>query len=209
MLMTLDNSQNILLELRKLNKTNQELLLTYTNQLEFSNWLSMNHTVCDVLNIRIFKAKSGIPSINYQEALEVALCYGWIDGIKKSFDENSWVQRFTPRRPKSLWSARNVKIVQELIAQNRMTEFGLIEIEKAKQDGRWENAYSAQSDSEIPEDLLAIIRNDETLFSNFAKLKKGDLYSIYFKLKNSKRAETREKWLKHIIWKLALDEKIF
>lgn len=192
-----------------MNKTNQELLLTFTNQSEFSNWLAINHAVCDVLNIRIFKTKSGIPSINYQEALEVALCYGWIDGIKKSYDENSWVQRFTPRRPKSLWSARNVKIVQELIAQNRMTEFGLIEIEMAKQDGRWENAYSAQSDNEIPEDLLAIIRKDETLSSNFAKLKKSDLYSIYFKLKNSKRAETREKWFNHIISKLAKGEKIF
>lgn len=187
----------------------EEILLAFQSQETFRDWLSENHKICPALSLRLFKAKSGIQSINYQEALEVALCYGWIDGIKKSYDADSWVQRFTPRRPKSLWSARNVKIVQDLIAQNKMTEFGLIEIEKAKQDGRWDKAYSGQGDIQMPQDLLDIIAQNKTLSENFAKLKKGELYSIYFKLHNSKRPETRDKWLNHIVEKLALGEKVF
>lgn len=190
-------------------KAGQDIILSFANQEAFILWLDQEHKSCPALGLRIFKAKSGTPSITYQQALEAALCYGWIDGIKKSFDEISWIQRFTPRRPKSLWSARNTKIVEDLLAQNKITEAGLVEIERAKQDGRWDNAYSGQGDMEIPEDLMAKIRADLVLEANFKKLKKADLYSIYFKLTNSKRPETRNKWVEHIIAKLKTGAKIF
>jgi len=121
---------------------------------EWENWLAKNHSVASGLWLRIFKKASGEASITYPEALDGALCYGWIDGQKKTYDERSWLQKFTPRRPKSVWSKINTQHVERLTRAAKMRPAGLKEVEAAKADGRWSAAYDSPSKMAIPEDFL-------------------------------------------------------
>ncbi len=122
----------------------------------FYAWLGKHHDKEDELWIRIFKIKSGVKSITSKEAIDAVLCWGWIDGICKGLDEKSFLQRYTPRRPRSIWSQVNVDNVSRLIDEGRMTVHGLKQVEAAKKDGRWERAYRTKG-STIPEDLQAAI----------------------------------------------------
>jgi uncharacterized protein YdeI (YjbR/CyaY-like superfamily) len=123
----------------------------------FYQWLGKHHGKTDELWIKIHKVGSGLTSITPKEAIDVVLCWGWIDGIRKGFDEQSFLQRYTPRRKKSLWSQINVENVARLIKEGRMTEHGLREVEAAKADGRWDKAYRISKPMEFPADLLAAI----------------------------------------------------
>ncbi len=146
-------------------------------------------------------------TITYAEALDVALCFGWIDGQKKTFDEESWLQKFTPRREKSIWSKVNIGHVERLTNDGRMTQAGLKAIEKAKANGNWEKAYDSPSKMTIPDDFLKEISKNKKAEAFFLTLNKTNLFSIGFRLQTAKKQETREKRMKEIIEMLAKGEK--
>lgn len=173
----------------------------------FETWLVDNQDDSNGLWLKIFKKDSGIKTINYAEALDVALCYGWIDGQKKAFDEQAWLQRFCPRRAKSIWSKINIGHVERLINAGRMRPAGLKAIEKAKADGTWERAYDSQSNITIPEDFLKELSKNKKAEAFFMGLNKTNLFSIGFRLQTAKKQETREKRMKEIIEMLAKGEK--
>ena len=134
--------------------------LSFRSSSEFRKWLAGNHRQSDGIWLRIFKKGSGEPSVTYAEALDEALCFGWIDGLKQSHDEVSWRQRFTPRRPKSGWSKINTQHAERLIKAGRMKAAGQAQIEAAKKDGRWTAAYDSSSQATFPEDFLAAFRRN-------------------------------------------------
>jgi uncharacterized protein YdeI (YjbR/CyaY-like superfamily) len=161
----------------------------------FATWLAEHHDRADEVWIKLHKVKSGLPSITPKEAIDVALCWGWIDAIRKSFDANSYLQRYTPRRPTSIWSRINVENVERLVAEGRMTEHGLREVEAAKKDGRWERAYAGGRDMELPEDLAARIDADPAAKATYATLSAQNRYALAFRLHNLKTAAARERKL--------------
>jgi uncharacterized protein YdeI (YjbR/CyaY-like superfamily) len=173
----------------------------------FETWLEKNYGNSNGLWLKIFKKDSGKKTISYAEALDVALCYGWIDGQKEAFDEQAWLQKFCPRRAKSIWSKINIGHVERLINGGRMKPEGLKAIEKAKADGRWEKAYDAQSKMTIPEDFLKELSKNKKAEAFFMGLNKTNLFSIGFRLQTAKKQETREKRMKEIIEMLAKGEK--
>ena len=159
----------------------------------FYTWLGKNHDRESEIWIKIHKAGAGLPSITPKEAIDVALCWGWIDAIRKSFDANSYLQRYTPRRPTSIWSKINVENVERLVAGGRMTEHGLREVEAAKKDGRWERAYAGGREMELPEDLAARIDADPSAKATYATLSAQNRYALAFRLHNLKTAAARER----------------
>src|SRR5688572_9910969 len=132
-------------------------IMFFSSQKEWETWLASNHAKSDGIWMKFAKKASGVTSTNYAEALDVALCYGWIDGQAKSIDDTYYLQKFTPRRAKSIWSKRNVGKVAELIAAGKMKPSGLAAIEAAKADGRWEQAYDSPKNSTMPDDFQAVL----------------------------------------------------
>jgi len=132
-------------------------VIHFESDQDWEQWLEENAASAQGVWIKMARKGSGIPSINYQEALRTALCFGWIDGQSKRIDEVFFMQKFTPRRPKSMWSKRNRELVAELIAAGRMRPAGLVQVEQAKQDGRWEAAYDSPANAQVPEDLQAAV----------------------------------------------------
>ena len=181
--------------------------LAFKTSQAFETWLAQNHDHTNGLWLKIFKKDSGIQTINYAEALDVALCYGWIDGQKKSFDEKAFLQKFCPRREKSIWSKINIGHVERLIHEGKMKAAGLTAIDKAKADGRWEKAYDSPSNMTIPEDFLQALGQNKNAEAFFKTLNKANLFSIGFRLQTAKKPETRDKRMKDIIAKLAKGEK--
>ncbi len=174
----------------------------------FETWLEKNHDNSSGLWIKIFKKGSGVKTISYAEALDVALCYGWIDSQKKSFDERAWLQKFSPRTSKSIWSKVNIGHVERLIKEGKMRPAGLKAVEKAKGDGRWEMAYNPPSKMTIPDDFLKELSKNKKGEEFFKGLNKTNLFSIGFRLQTAKKQETRDKRMKEIIEKLAKGEKL-
>lgn len=181
--------------------------IAFTTSEAFETWLVKNHNNSTGLWLKIFKKDSGIKTISYAEALDVALCYGWIDGQKKAYDEQAYLQKFCPRREKSIWSKINIGHVERLINEGRMRAAGLKAVEKAKADGRWDKAYDSPSKMTIPEDFLKELSKNKKAEEFFQTLNKTNLFSIGFRLQTAKKQETREKRLKEIIEKLARGEK--
>lgn len=165
----------------------------------WETWLKKNHEKVNGLWLRIFKKDTKKPTVTYDQALEVALCYGWIDGLKKSYDAESWLQKFTPRRAKSVWSKRNTGIVERLIKEGKMQKAGLVQIEAAKKDGRWEKAYAGQKDMEIPKDFLALLKKNKKAYDFFQTLNSTNRYAITFRLHAAKKPETRERKMKEFL----------
>ncbi|MFT4764327.1 MAG: hypothetical protein ACI9OH_001421 [Oleispira sp.] len=163
----------------------------------FYEWLRLNHNTETELWLKIYKKASGIKSIDWNDAVKMALCWGWIDGIKKSVDGDCYIQRLTPRRAKSIWSKRNTEHVAVLIEQGLMQQTGLIHVEAAKADGRWQAAYSISHDNEIPEDFLAAVeastKNDGKTKEFFDSLSKSSRNIIAYGLTSAKKEETRKK----------------
>ena len=145
--------------------------------------------------------------MTYAEAVDGALCYGWIDGLKHSHDTWSWTQKFTPRRPKSLWSKRNTEHVARLIKARRMKSAGLKEVEAAKQDGRWTRAYDSANTMTIPKDFLAALAKNTRALAFFRSLNKSNTYAIAWRLHTAKKPETRAKRMADILARLAREEK--
>ena len=173
----------------------------------FETWLAKNHAHSDGIWLKIFKKDSGKKTISYSEALDVALCYGWIDGQKQAYDEGVWLQKFCPRRANSIWSKINTGRVKRLIKEGRMRPAGLKAVEKAKADGSWERAYDSPGKTTMPEDFLKALGKNKKAEAFFKSLNKTNLFSIGFRLQTAKKQETREKRMKEIIEMLAKGEK--
>jgi uncharacterized protein YdeI (YjbR/CyaY-like superfamily) len=152
-----------------------------------------------VIWLRIFKKDSGVASVNYALALDEALCYGWIDGQVKSIDEKSYMQKFTPRRTRSMWSKRNIENVKRLKKEGRMRPSGIKEVEKAKADGRWDNSYDSPSNMTVPEDFLIELSKDKKAAEFFNTLSKINKYSIAWRLQTARKPETRANRMKIIL----------
>jgi uncharacterized protein YdeI (YjbR/CyaY-like superfamily) len=182
-------------------------ILEFKSAKTFETWLLKNHAKSNGLWLKIFKKDSGIKTISYADALDVALCYGWIDGQKKTFDEKAWLQKFGPRRAKSIWSKINTGHVERLTREGRMKPAGLKAVERAKADGSWERAYDSSSNIIIPEDFLKALRKNKKAEAFFMSLNKTNLFSIGFRLQTAKKKETREKRMKEIIEMLEKGEK--
>jgi len=182
-------------------------IISFKSPKELADWLAENHSESDGILIRMFKKDSGIASITHAGALNEALCYGWIDGQAKKYDEESWLQKFTPRRAKSIWSKRNIDHINRLIEEGKMKAAGFGEVEKAKADGRWEQAYDSPANMEVPEDFLKELSRNKKAKTFFDTLNKTNIYSITWRLQTAKKPETREKRMKAIIGMLTEGKK--
>ena len=182
-------------------------ILSFTTTKELTSWLAKHHALSTGIWIRLFKKDTGIASITYAEALDEALCYGWIDGQKKSYDTTSWIQKFTSRRPKSIWSKRNREHIARLEKSGRMKAAGITQVEAAKADGRWEQAYDSQSNMVVPADFLEELAKDKKAAAFFKTLNKTNIYAIVFRLQTAKKPATREKRMKAILEMLLKGEK--
>ncbi len=175
----------------------------------WATWLDKNQATSSGLWVRIAKKGAEYKSVSYDQALEVALCYGWIDGQKKTYDESSWLQKFTPRGPKSIWSKLNREKAEALIERGEMKPAGLKAIESAKQDGRWEAAYESQNRATVPADLQAELDRNLKAKEFFATLNRVNRYAILFRLQTAKKPETRAKRLRQFVEMLERGEKIY
>ena len=182
-------------------------ILAFKTAKTFETWLTKNHDSSNGIWIKIFKKDSGEKTISYAEALDIALCFGWIDGQKKTFDEQAWLQWFCPRRERSIWSKINIGHIERLGKEGRMRPAGLKAVEEAKADGRWEKAYDSPSKMTIPEDFLKELSKNKKAEAFFMGLNKTNLFSIGFRLQTAKKQETREKRMKEIIEMLEKGEK--
>jgi uncharacterized protein YdeI (YjbR/CyaY-like superfamily) len=178
-------------------------ILSFRSPSEFRKWLAKNHRQSDGIWLRIFKKDSEESTVSYAQALDEALCFGWIDGQKQRHDESSWLQKFTPRRRKSGWSKINTQHAERLIQAKRMKPAGHAEIEAAKKDGRWTAAYDSPSKSTIPEDFLAALRKNKKAHAFFRSLNKANLYAIAYRLQTAKKPETRQKRMEIILAMMA------
>jgi uncharacterized protein YdeI (YjbR/CyaY-like superfamily) len=181
-------------------------ILCFRSSSAFRKWLATNHRQSDGIWLRIFKKNSGERTVSYAEALDEALCFGWIDGQKQSHDEVSWRQRFTPRRPKSGWSKINTQHAERLIQAGRMKAAGLAQIEAAKKDGRWTAAYDSPSKATFPDDFLAALRRNKKAQAFFESLNKANRYAIAYRLQTAKKPETRQRRMETILAMLARSE---
>lgn len=172
-----------------------------------NDWLEKNHMDSSGIWLRIFKKNSGVLSLNYDQALDEALCFGWIDGQVKSYDDQSYIQKFTPRRARSMWSKRNIEHVKRLENEGRMRPSGMREAEAAKTDGRWGSSYDSPSNMTIPEDFLNELSKDPEAAEFFNKLNKANKYAIAWRLQTAKKPETRAKRMMAIIEMLSKGKK--
>ncbi|MCC7127037.1 MAG: YdeI/OmpD-associated family protein [Acidobacteria bacterium] len=177
----------------------------------FETWMRANHARADEIWLKVHKKGSGLHSVTSAEALDVVLCWGWIDGIRKSFDAQSFLQRYTPRRSRSLWSQVNRDHVARLIKEGRMTEHGLREVERAKSDGRWDAAYAPIRSAgvhSIPDDLRAAIEANPRALKTFRTLGKMNLFAMGFRTNNMKTAAGRARKIAELVEMLARGETI-
>lgn len=181
--------------------------LTFKSAATFRRWLEKNHGNTDGIWLRIFKKDSGEKSVTYAEALDQALCFGWIDGLKKSFDKRSWIQRFTPRRAKSGWSKLNTQHVERLVKSGHMTPAGMATVAAAKADGRWQAAYASPRNAGPPEDFLKALAKNKKAKAFFESLNRANVYSIIHRLHAAKKPETRAKRMELILTMMAQGKK--
>ena len=172
----------------------------------WESWLAARHELQNEAWLRIAKRHSGIASTTITDALDVALCYGWIDGLRRAHDDLSFLQRYSPRRPKSSWSKVNVAKVEALIAAGRMQPAGLAEVEAAKADGRWDAAYESQRTAEVPPDLVRALAGNARAKAAFEDLGRSDRYAIILPLLKARTATARAKALARSIERLAAGE---
>jgi uncharacterized protein YdeI (YjbR/CyaY-like superfamily) len=174
----------------------------------FADWLAANHDKAGELWLKLHKAGSGLKSVTYAEALDEALTWGWIDGQKKSFDDLSWLQRFVPRGPKSIWSKINREHVERLTAEGRMHTEGIAQVEAARADGRWERAYDSATRMEFPADLLAAIEEEPEALATFQTLNAQNRYALAFRTHHMKTPAGRQKKIAGFVEMLKRGETI-
>lgn len=191
-----------------MNKPTDYPILSFTSQKEFSQWLEENHATSNGIWLRLFKKGSEVESVTYAEAVEESLCYGWIDSLVNKYDEKSYIQKFTPRRPKSMWSKINIGHIERLTKEGRMKESGLKEVERAKEDGRWQAAYESPKNMQVPEDFITALDKDKKAKEFFESLNRTNTYAIAFQLNTAKKPETRERRFKKLFGMMQRGEKI-
>ena len=174
----------------------------------FYDWLGQHGGEWDEVWVRFFKKGSGVETLSYEDAVRVALCWGWIDGIKKKHDETSFLLRFTPRRKKSIWSQINTRHAEALIAEGLMREPGLAQIEAARADGRWDAAYPSGAELAMPEDFLAAVKGNPEALKTFETLNRANLFALMFRITNAKKAETRARNIEKFVAMLARGETL-
>jgi uncharacterized protein YdeI (YjbR/CyaY-like superfamily) len=184
-------------------------VIPFASAAEWEAWLDESHAEADGVWIKMAKKGSGIESVRHAEAVEVALCFGWIDSRREALDERHFLQRFTPRRPRGRWSRINREKAEELIAAGRMRPAGLAEVERAKADGRWDAAYAGQRSAAIPDDLRRELdaRPDADAF--FAGLSSQNRYAILYRLEDAKKPETRARRLAKFVAMLEAGETFY
>jgi uncharacterized protein YdeI (YjbR/CyaY-like superfamily) len=170
-------------------------------------WFAKEHARASGLLLRIYKKASGVNSVTYAEALDQALCFGWIDGQKRPLDDESWIQTFTPRRARSKWSKRNTQHAERLIRSGEMASAGHREIRAAKADGRWSAAYDSPSTATIPSEFLRQLARNKKATAMYGTLNRANLYAIAYRLQTAKLEKTKLKRMKAIIDMLARGEK--
>jgi uncharacterized protein YdeI (YjbR/CyaY-like superfamily) len=186
----------------------ERIIQAFDSAVAWEVWLAAHHATAVGLWLKLARKDSGVATVSYSEALDVALCYGWIDAQKDKLDQRFWLQRFTPRQPRSRWSAINRTRALALIANQRMRPAGLRQIELAQADGRWEAAYQGQRDATVPEDLRLELEKNAAARDFFAKLDSANRYAILYRLHEAKRPETRARRLEKFVTMLAEGRKI-
>lgn len=191
--------------------TNKEDLpvIAFDSQVSWEAWLAREHAASRGLWLKIAKKGSGIPSVSHLEALDVALCYGWIDGQRTALDDTYFLQRFTPRTPKSRWSKINRDKATALIEAGRMQLAGRREVERAKADGRWDAAYDGQRTATVPEDLQRALEQNDHAREFFATLDSRNRYAILYRIQDAKTPETRARRVEKFVAMLNKGEKIY
>ncbi len=175
---------------------------------DWAAWLEKNHRKSEGLWLRLAKKGSGLESISYAEALEIALCYGWIDGQKRGESEQAWLQRFLPRSAKSIWSKINREKALALIASGRMKAAGLDAVGTAKKDGRWDAAYDSPKAAKVPEDFQAALDANPRARDFFRTLDGANRYAVLFRIQTVKKAETRSRKIREFVEMLERSETI-
>jgi uncharacterized protein YdeI (YjbR/CyaY-like superfamily) len=175
----------------------------------FEKWLRANHAKSDGIWLALAKKTGAKTSVSYVEAVETALCWGWIDGQKKKRDDDYSLQRFTPRRPRSRWSQTNVDRVAALIKSKRMQPPGLAEVEKAKADGRWDAAYAPASTITVPDDLAAALNKNKEAKAFFATINAANRYAILYRIESVKKPETRARNIEKFVAMLAEGKTLY
>ena len=183
-------------------------ILLFEDQKAWQIWLGGNYRTSAGVWLRLAKKSSGLHSLTYQEALDVALCHGWIDGQKKSYDAQSWLQKFTTRGPKSIWSKINRARALALIDAGRMQPAGLAAIEQARENGQWEGAYDSHRTAQPPEDFQSALDANPDAAEFYATLNSANRYAILFRLQTARKPETRQKRLEQFIRMLERHEKL-
>jgi uncharacterized protein YdeI (YjbR/CyaY-like superfamily) len=184
-------------------------VISFPSREAWERWLGAQHATSGGLWLKIAKKDSGIDTVSYAEALEVALCYGWIDGQKGKLDDEYWLQRFTPRKPRSKWSRVNRDKAVELIERGEMRPAGLREVERAKGDGRWDAAYEAQSGATVPDDLRRELEKHDRAREFFATLDSTNRYAILYRIQDAKKPETRARRIEKLIAMLNERKKLY
>lgn len=183
--------------------------LAFATQQDWEAWLDEHHAETPGLWLKIAKQAAGRPSVTYAEALESALCYGWIDGQKATFDDAHWLQKFTPRRARSGWSRVNREKATALIAAGRMRPAGLNEVERAKADGRWDAAYDSQRAITVPADLQSALDAEPEAKAFFATLDSHNRYAVLYRIQTAKKPETRAARIQTFVEMLAQRRKLY
>jgi uncharacterized protein YdeI (YjbR/CyaY-like superfamily) len=182
-------------------------IMRFKSSRDLRSWLAKNHDQSDGIWLRVYKKNSAVTSVTYPEALDQALCHGWIDGQKKPYDQQSWLQKFTPRSSKSGWSKINTQHAERLSKSGEMTPAGVKAVSAAKADGRWTAAYDSFSNATVPEDFLTELTKNVKAKAFFETLNKTNIYSITYRLQTAKKSETRERRMKLILSMLAQGKK--
>jgi uncharacterized protein YdeI (YjbR/CyaY-like superfamily) len=180
--------------------------LPFASPQDWRGWLDANHATETEVVLKLYRKASGTPSITWEEAVIEALAFGWIDGIKRPGDTDHWLQRFTPRKPRSGWSQKNRTHVEKLIAEGRIAPAGLKQVEAAKADGRWDAAYAGGKDAQVPQDFLDALTPDAA--RTYATLNAQNRFAIYYRLTTAKRPETRAKRIADFVAMLSRGERI-
>jgi uncharacterized protein YdeI (YjbR/CyaY-like superfamily) len=184
-------------------------ILPFETKKKWADWLAKQHGKSAGVWLKIAKKGTGIPSVTYDEAVEVALCYGWIDGQGRRFDNEYWLQKYTPRGLKSMWSKINTARAEKLIASGKMKPAGLKAIEAAKQDGRWDAAYESQKNISVPADFQAELDKNTKAKALFATLNSVNRYAILLRIQTARKPETRAKRMRQFLEMLEKGEKIY
>ena len=190
-------------------KVDPEKIREFADEQAFYDWLGKHHDSEDEVWIKIHKVGSGLKAITPKEAIDAVLCWGWIDAVRKGFDDKSYLQRYTPRGRKSIWSKINVENIARLVKTGRMTEHGIKQVDAAKADGRWDRAYGSGKDMKIPDDLQSAIDAEPTAKEMLGKLSEQNRFALAFRTHNMKTEAGRKKKIETFVDMLKRGETIY